>query len=122
MSKIGKKRNAPLKGLDFPEAQVRAAFAPYLKFRAALRKALTDDFLTYLDLWTRQDETEAALIVALAKIWEEWKGTSPRTVGTDTSHLGAGKFPFGDWVADQFKAEGQDPPSRYAIHKALRTR
>jgi hypothetical protein len=113
MSKIGKKVMLP-----FPEAQVRAAFAPYLKFCAALRTET--DVLAWIDLWKREDETEAALIVALAKIWQEWKGTSPRTVGTDTSHLGAGKFPFGDWVVDLFKAEGENPPSRYAIHKAIK--
>jgi hypothetical protein len=64
---------------------------------------------------------EATLIVALAKIWQEWKGTSPRTVGTETSKLGAGKFPFGDWVVDLFKARAADenPPSRYAIQKAI---
>jgi hypothetical protein len=64
---------------------------------------------------------EAALIVALSKIWQEWKGTSPRTVGTETSKLGAGKFPFGEWVVGLFKAKaaGESPPSRYAIQKAI---
>src|SRR5262249_20859588 len=118
MSKIAKRGNAPVKGPDAPSAQVRAAFAAYLKFRAALRKTETDDLLAHFDLLERQDETEAALIVALGKIWQEWKGTSPRTVGTDTSDLGPGKFPFGDWVVDRFKAAGENPPSRYAIHKA----
>jgi hypothetical protein len=100
------------------EAQVRAAFSAYLRFRAALRTET--DILAYFDLSARQDEMEAALIVALSKVWQEWKGTSPRTVGTDTSHLGAGKFPFGDWIVDLFKAEGENPPSRYAILKAIR--
>jgi hypothetical protein len=112
------------------EAQVRAAFAPYLKFRAALLRAgracrwepHRRASAAYEDLWARQDEIEAALIVALAKIWREWKGTSPRTVGTDTSKLGPGKFPFGEWVVDLFKAKaaGENPPSRYAIQKAIK--
>jgi hypothetical protein len=122
-----KKRNAPFKGPDVPdEAKVRTAFARYLKFREALGLAFSDRSRRedWSDLWERQYEEEAALIVALAKIWREWKGTSPRTVGTDTSKLGAGKFPFGEWIVELFKvyAEGEHPPSRYAIHKAIRSR
>jgi hypothetical protein len=130
MTEGRKKRVRELTAED--RAQVRAAFAPYLKFRAALLRAGTDflalfDLCGYvdetgfpcLDTVGRQDEVERALIVALSKIWREWQGTSPRTVGTDTSKLGAGKFPFGDWVVDLFKAVGESPPSRYAIHKAI---
>jgi hypothetical protein len=62
---------------------------------------------------------EAALIVALSRAWQEWRGTSPRTVGTETSKLGAGKFPFRDWVVGLFKARGLTPPSRYAIQNVI---
>jgi hypothetical protein len=129
-SRIGKKRDAPLKESDWVEAQVRAAFVPYLEFRAALLQAervnsrapyRRDKRLAYESLWARQNEMEVALIVALAKIWQEWKGTSPRTVGTDTktSRLKAGEFPFGKWVVGLFKAAGEKPPSRYAIQNAI---
>ena len=94
------------------------AFAPYLKFRAALRTET--DVLARLDLLERQDEMEAALIVALGKIWQEWQGTSPRTVGTGAGKLEEGQFPFGEWVVALFKALGERPPSRHAIHKAIK--
>jgi len=126
MAKGSRKRRG--RESDAPdEAQVRAAFAPYLKFRAALlragracrwtphRRAST----AYENLWARQNEMEAALIVAPANIWQEWKGTSPRTIGTGASKLEEGKFPFGEWVVGLFKvkAAGETPPSRYAIQK-----
>jgi hypothetical protein len=127
-----KKRNAPFRVPDVPEAQVRAAFDAYLKFCAALRTEPDDlytlpihEYLAWFDRDWRQAEAEAALIVALAKIWQEWKGTSPRTVGTDSSKkLRPGQFPFGEWVVDLFKAEapGEIAPSRYAIQKAIRKR
>jgi hypothetical protein len=133
MSKVGKKGSALSPGVL--KAQVREAFAPYLKFRA-VRRAEARDFMWGYDIcygsadlpwcfvsnYGRQDGLETALIVALANIWQEWKGTSPRTVGTDTktSRLRAGEFPFGSWVAGLFKARRLTPPSRYAIRKAIR--
>jgi hypothetical protein len=127
-SRIRKKGNVPPKESDWVEAQVRAAFVPYLEFRAALLQAeransrasyRREKRLVYEGLWARQTEMEVALIVALSKVWQEWQGTSPRTVGTGASKLGAGKFPFRDWIVGLFKAEGLNPPSRYAIQNAI---
>jgi hypothetical protein len=93
----------PFKGVPAVlKAKVRAVFAPY-----------SHDELC-------EDEARAALIMALGQIWREWKGTSPRTVTTDTSPLGAGKFPFGKWVVDLFEVRDEISPSRYEIQKAIR--
>jgi hypothetical protein len=95
----------PFKGLPAVlKAKVRAAFAPYSR----------DELC--------EDEARAALIVVLGQIWREWKGTSPRTVTTDTSPLGANKFPFGKWVVDLFEVRDEIAPSRYEIQKAIRLR
>jgi hypothetical protein len=98
-------------------ARMEAAFAPYLKFCAALRTET--DSLERMNLLARKDEMQAALIMELGKIWRDWKGRSPKTNRTDRSKLKAGRFPFGDWVRAQFKLQGETPPSHYAIYKSI---
>jgi hypothetical protein len=121
MSKVKKKKEDGGQVAELPpvlQARVHTAFAPYLKFWAALRTET--DGLARINLSEREDEMQEALIVALEKIWLEWKGKSAKTVGTGTSKLKAGEFPFGDWVIDLCKARGLTPPSRTAIHKAIK--
>jgi hypothetical protein len=121
VSKVKKRDGAP-SGSRLPKvfaAQVDAAFFPYSKFCLALRTE-TDD-LVRIDLLSHEDEMKTALILALEKVWQEWTGTSAKTVGTGASKLSLGKFPFGDWVIDLCKEKGEVPPTLYAIRKAIKS-
>jgi hypothetical protein len=106
--------------------RVRHAFQSYDGVLKALETEKERDITTYLlsKPHERSDLKQKSLIVTIGEVYEEVTRRSPRTIGTGNNKNGIaeGEHASADLIIELFKEKGFDPPSVYAIRKALKKR